>query len=142
MSLRKYFFEALILSVCIGVMIRASLLLVTGQPLFSNGFSYLISILIAVVSCSITFFIHFKVLVNSRYTLRVKYMVSSVLILFVYLLGNLMFGGLSIVSEVAFYVYAVIILLLSFPLIFHVNKKIQNYDQYLQLKQSKNSNSL
>lgn len=141
MSLRKYYFEALILSICVGVIIRASLLLVTGQPLFSNVFSYAISTLIAAVSCSITFFIHFKVLVNSRYTLSVKYMVSAVLILFVYLIGNLMFGGLSVVSEKAFYVYAAIILLLSFPLIYHVNKKVHKYDKYLQLKQSRNSDT-
>lgn len=140
-KLRKYFLEALILSVCVGVMIRASLLLVTGQPLFSQMFSYAMSVLIAVVSCSITFFIHFKILVNSRYTLRVKYTVSSVLILFVYLIGNVMFGGLSIVSEGAFYFYAALILLLSFPLIHYVNKRIHKYNQYLHWKQSKNRNA-
>ncbi|NGP46533.1 hypothetical protein G4V62_16845 [Bacillaceae bacterium SIJ1] len=137
--MRKYFFEALIVSALIGIFIRALVLMIVGKPLLTNIESYFYSAIIAMVSCTISFAVHVKVLTNHRYSSTVKYTISSLLILFIYIISNLFFGGVTIIFHWAFYVFALIIVLISLPLIYHLNRKTALYNEFLSLKKAQHA---
>lgn len=137
--MKKFYLEALIVSAFIGIFIRAFVLVLMGQHLLTSMDSYFFSALIAMISCSISFIVHVKVLTNNRYSFMTKYAISSILIFVIYLIGNLYFGGLNIVFQLAFYGYAIVIVLVSLPLIYHLNKRIITYNDFLNRKKSQNA---
>jgi hypothetical protein len=136
--MKKYFIEAIIISAVLGMVIRAIVLFLMGENLFSSVESYFFSMVIAMVSCVISVWVHVKVLTSSKIPFITKYMITSLLILFIYLMGNLFFGGWAIIFEAAFYGYALLILLLSWPLIYQLNKRISAYQHFLSVKKLQN----
>lgn len=135
--MRKFFSEALVLSFIIGVMIRAIALLVMGESLFTNVENYFYSAGIAMVSCSLTFIVHVKVLTNSEYSFIEKYIVSSLLITVIYVMSNVYVGGWSLLLQLEFYGYALAIIILSLPLVFQLNRRMMRFQNYLHLKKSR-----
>ncbi|MFC0523642.1 hypothetical protein ACFFGV_08590 [Pontibacillus salicampi] len=133
--MKKYFVEALMLSIVIGICIRILALLITNQPLLVNVEGYLVSIGIAVMSCALSIILHVKVLTNQRYSFLTKALVSSLLILLIYVTGNLYFGGIEVMYGFAFYAYGAVILLISLPLLYRLNSKIRQYNKFLHAKQ-------
>ncbi|KUP09201.1 hypothetical protein Q75_00795 [Bacillus coahuilensis p1.1.43] len=132
--MKKYFIEALVLSVILGVFIRVSALLILGEPLFSSMESYVVSILIAVISCVGSFLLHVNVLSSREYSFWGKYGGTALFIFFVYLVGNLYFEGWEIVKEIGFYLYGMVILLISLPFIYQLDKRVQVYHVFLERK--------
>lgn len=134
--MKKFYLEALVVSVFIGIFIRAMVLLLTEQSLLTNIENYFFSVLIAMISCTLSFGVHVKILTNSRYSFFTKYFVSSLLILVIYIIGNLTFGGLEVIFQIEFYSYAFAVVFVSFPLIYYFNKRIIKFNEYLFLKKS------
>ncbi|WP_121641032.1 hypothetical protein [Virgibacillus sp. Bac330] len=137
--MKKFYIEALVVSVFIGIFIRAFALLFTGQSLVTYIEGYFFSVLIAIISCTLSFAVHVKVLTSNRYSFVTKYLISSMLIIVIYVIGNLYFGGLAVVYEWEFYAYAVAIVLVSLPLIYYFNKRMLRFNDFLQLKKSQHT---
>ncbi|WP_100401784.1 hypothetical protein [Bacillus sp. FJAT-42315] len=138
--MKKYYMKALIMSAFAGLLIRGIALIILGQPILTNPENYIASVLIAMASFSISFFIHVKVLTNTDYPFSIKLGLTYFFILLIYFSVNVFFGGLSILSELTVYLFALMIMIISLPLIYHFNKKIMMYNHYLHLKKSKNAN--
>ncbi|MFD2672655.1 hypothetical protein [Marinicrinis sediminis] len=135
--MRKYIIEAIVLSALIGIVLRASVLLFRGEHLWTNGESYLFSALIAMLSCSLSIFIHVKVLASNTYSTKMKMFLSSLLILIIYGMGNVAFGGFDILFRRVFYLYGLVIVVVTLPLLYYLNQKIQLYNQFLAVKKSR-----
>ncbi|WP_281658704.1 hypothetical protein [Halobacillus sp. Cin3] len=135
--MKKYYTEAILLSVLIGVLIRGVVLLWSGRPLLSGPVDYIFSVLIAVLSCSAAFIIHMHILAGRKSSFLKKAGWSCLLIAPLYGSGNLLFSGYSILIEAAFYGYGAGILALSLLLIYQLNKRIQTYEYYLMKKKNR-----
>ncbi|KGX86082.1 hypothetical protein [Pontibacillus litoralis] len=134
--MKKFYLEALIVSALVGVCIRAVVLLMMGQSLFTSVENYFYSAVIAIVSCTISFLVHVNVLTNSRYSFVTKYVISSILIVSIYVIGNLYVGGMYVFYQIQFYSYGAAIVLISLPLIYYFNKRMIRFNDFLQLKKS------
>lgn len=140
--MKKFYVEALVVSVCIGISIRALALLLTGQSLLTSIDDYFFSAVIAMISCTLSFGVHVKVLTNNRYSFITKYIISTMLIVVIYVIGNLYFGGRGVFFRWEFYGYAFAVVLVSLPLIYYFNNRIMRFNEFLHLKKSKRTKGI
>lgn len=134
--MKKIYIEAIVVSVFIGIFIRGIVLLVTGQSLLTSIEDYFFSAIIAIISCTLSFGVHVKVLTNNKYSFITKYIISSMLIVVIYVIGNLYFGKKDIIFQLEFYSYGIAVVLVSLPLIYHFNKRIMRFNKFLYSKKS------
>ncbi|SMG22865.1 hypothetical protein [Paenibacillus aquistagni] len=137
--MKKFYAEALVVSVFIGIFIRVLALLLTGQSLLTSIEDYFFSAVIAMISCTLTFGVHVKVLTNNQYSFITKHMISSMVIIAIYVIGNLYAGGTDVIFQWEFYGYAIAVVLVSLPLIHYFNKRIMRFNEFLHLKKSRHA---
>lgn len=135
--MKKFFIEALSISVVAGFFIRFFSLIILGKEILSQPEGYLISILISVASCSLVFFVHVKIFTNQRYHFIIKLIITYVLILGIYCSVNLVFGGIGVFQEPILYTVGLMIIIVTLPFVIYLNKQICTYHYYLNLKKKK-----
>jgi len=138
--MRKYFAQVLIASSIIGIIVRFVSQILQGTFIDTNPFNYSTTIIIGVVIGFVTMITYTKILMNTSIKLLFKYIISYIVIIIVYFIMNILFDGLAILYDKDVYIIALVIIVLSFPVMIVLEQKTRDYNEFLLKKQKENEN--
>ena len=138
--MRKYFAQVLIASSIIGIIVRFVSQILQGTFIDTNPFNYSTTIIIGVVIGFVTMITYTKILMNTSIKLLFKYIISYIVIIIVYFIMNILFDGLAILYDKDVYIIALVIIVLSFPVMIVLEQKTRDYNEFLLNKQKENEN--